>query len=134
MQRVRVISHPAGANVTVNGTSKGTTPVTLMLSRWGSHTVRIEMPGYKPYERKIQKSTNGWIWGNILVGGLIGLAVDTATGAIFELDEAVYAKLKRTGPAMDSFSQNLQLQSEFPVIAVQNPDPNWRKVGAMERM
>jgi hypothetical protein len=34
---------------------------------------------------KITKTVNGWVFGNILIGGLIGIAIDAATGSMFSL-------------------------------------------------
>lgn len=36
-------------------------------------------------EVTLVQTQNGWIWGNILVGGIIGLAIDFGTGAAYKL-------------------------------------------------
>ena len=37
--------------------------------------------------QQVSSSLNGWYWGNILVGGLIGmLIVDPISGAMYEID------------------------------------------------
>ncbi len=84
-QEIGLSSSPSGASVTVNGQQMGTTPVTLDLKRNGSHKIAIEMEGYQPYEITLTKSVSGWVWGNVLFGGLIGLAVDAIDGAIYKL-------------------------------------------------
>jgi hypothetical protein len=51
-----------------------------------SYTLRLEMPGYKVTEVELTPKMSGWYWGNLLVGGLIGmLAVDPATGAMWNI-------------------------------------------------
>jgi len=85
-QEIGVNSNPSGAKVFVNGASMGTTPATLNLDRSGSHKIRIELDGYQPYEMTLTKSVSGWVWGNILFGGLIGLAVDAIDGALYDLN------------------------------------------------
>lgn len=93
-QEVGISSSPSGATVIVNGQQMGTTPVTLDLKRKGSHKITIEMDGYQPYEMALTKSTSGWVWGNVLLGGLIGLAVDAIDGALYKVNpELVQAQL-----------------------------------------
>jgi hypothetical protein len=93
-QEIGVSSSPTGARVLVNGSQMGTTPATLNLKRNGSHRIRLELDGYQPYEMTLTKSVSGWVWGNIVFGGLIGLAVDAIDGAIYKLSpEQVSAQL-----------------------------------------
>src|SRR6266566_2573403 len=75
-QDVGVSSNPTGAQVSVDGQIKGTTPVVANLTRKDNHIVRSELAGYKPYETTVTRKVRGWVWGNIVFGGLIGLAVD----------------------------------------------------------
>lgn len=52
-----------------------------------SYTVSITKEGYEPKKVTIECRFNGWYFGNILIGGLIGmLIVDPATGAMYRLD------------------------------------------------
>lgn len=51
-----------------------------------SYTLRLELPGYKPTEVELTPKMSGWYWGNLVLGGLIGmLAVDPATGAMWNI-------------------------------------------------
>ena len=84
-QAVRVKSQPAGARVVVDGCETGVTPLTVRLSRMGSHRVRVELDGYEPYEVPLVKRASRNIEGNILVG-FAPVVVDVLTGAVFELD------------------------------------------------
>lgn len=99
-QNITVKSEPAGASISITdrGGQKihtGVTPATVSLKRGAGYfkseqyTVRFEKPGFEPTEVKIIGSVNGWYFGNILIGGLIGmLAVDPATGAMYTLAPA----------------------------------------------
>lgn len=50
------------------------------------YRIVIEKPGYKPTEVRVRANINGWYFGNILFGGLIGMViVDPITGAMFTL-------------------------------------------------
>ncbi|GAA5318044.1 MAG: hypothetical protein Aseana_01070 [Candidatus Pelagadaptatus aseana] len=43
----------------------------------------------------IDSSVDGWYWGNIIFGGILGmLIVDPATGAMFELPESVSSQIQ----------------------------------------
>ena len=44
------------------------------------------MPGYETAEVALTPKMSGWYWGNLLIGGLIGmLAVDPATGSMWNI-------------------------------------------------
>jgi hypothetical protein len=48
--------------------------------------VRIDEEGFKPHQLNIDGAVNGWYFGNIIFGGLIGmLAADPSTGGMFTL-------------------------------------------------
>jgi len=44
-----------------------------------------EYPGYEPQQIKLHNKAQGWVWGNVLLGGGIGLIVDCVSGASDEL-------------------------------------------------
>lgn len=85
-QDVGISSNPAGALVKVDGIDKGMTPCNLLLKRDESHTVTIEKEGYQPASATLSKSVSGWVWGNVLIGGLVGLGVDAITGGFWTLE------------------------------------------------
>ena len=90
-----ITSDPAGAKLTVTDVkgqkiSENTTPTNISLKRSGGYFVpgqyklTFEAPGYYPSEVSLKATMNGWYLGNIMFGGLIGLAfVDPATGAMW---------------------------------------------------
>ncbi len=98
---VRVSSKPDGALCTVSdkkGTviTKAVTPTIFMLKSGdgyfgsASYTLMFEKEGYQRASKELSTSLNGWYWGNIVLGGLIGmLIVDPITGAMWSLDESV---------------------------------------------
>jgi hypothetical protein len=89
---------PAGAQVQITnrrGISvfTGQTPATLLLKSGAgffaseSYMIKLTMPGYAEKIIPVRCSLNGWYFGNIIFGGLIGLLiVDPATGAMYRLD------------------------------------------------
>jgi hypothetical protein len=100
-QAVRVSSTPKGADVFVNDELVGKTPMSIRLPRKDDHHVRIEKAGYEAYEKELRSGMNAWMFGNILLGGLIGLGVDLLSGASSGLDRTNVSPtlVKARGPA-----------------------------------
>lgn len=80
-QTVKINSQPSGASVKIDGNVSGVTPTKAELSRKTSHRVEITLAGHKAYEITLEPHFNGATLGNILLGGIIGFAVDGSTGA-----------------------------------------------------
>lgn len=80
----------------------GETPATVTLDsssgyfQRGAYTIVFSKEGYADQTIPLSSSLNGWYWGNILLGGLIGmLIVDPATGAMWKLPEDVSGNLSK---------------------------------------
>jgi hypothetical protein len=86
-QDIGVSSNPSGANVLVDNQKKLITPAAVELKRNQSHTFLFHKDGYKDDSFVITSGTSGWVWGNILIGGLIGTAVDFASGGARKLSQ-----------------------------------------------
>ncbi|HQE84499.1 MAG TPA: PEGA domain-containing protein [Candidatus Hydrogenedentes bacterium] len=82
-------SEPVGAKVTTSIGLTGTTPATFKVSRKGGFTVTIEKEGYQPVTVQVSSQIAGagaaGMAGNIILGGLIGAAVDAGSGATRQL-------------------------------------------------
>ncbi|MNZ63793.1 hypothetical protein D3C78_819470 [compost metagenome] len=83
----------------------GTTPAQVSLDSASgymdgeTYTVEYHAPGYQKAFSTIQSSINGWYWGNIGFGGLIGwFLVDPSTGAMFKLPPSTGATLAVAQP------------------------------------
>ncbi len=61
------------------------TPGSVQVQK-GSGTVQITCtkPGYQAAQNMQSSGVNGWVFGNILIGGLVGAVVDLASGAAYE--------------------------------------------------
>lgn len=93
-QKIGISSSPTGANVSVDNQPRGMTPLFVDLKRKDTHLVRMEKSGFDVFETAITRHTSGWVWGNIIFGGLIGLAVDAISGGIHRLEpEQIHATL-----------------------------------------
>src|SRR5690606_14130028 len=61
----------------------------------GDFNLRIEKEDYQPVDILLTQSKDGWLWGNILFGGLIGLGIDFISGDAYDLDpELINANLE----------------------------------------
>lgn len=81
---------PSGAVVkTTNNFSCEGTPCTFKMSRKAEFGVTITKPGYKTWTGQVTNKVSGaggaGMAGNVLLGGLIGAAVDAGTGAMLSL-------------------------------------------------
>ena len=98
-QKVNVASTPPGAQVQLDGANQGTTPLALQLKRkTKSYAVRLTLDGYEPYEVTLNRGVSAWLFGNAVIGGLIGLGVDVISGGMYKLKpKEINAELKPVG-------------------------------------
>lgn len=91
-QDLAITSSPGGSSVSIDGVPSGTTPVVVPVKRLHAHVVKVERPGYYPFEASVVPMTSTWEWGNVIFAGLIGLAVDAWTGGMYDLSrESIHA-------------------------------------------
>jgi hypothetical protein len=64
-QDIGISSSPTNADVSIDGLTKGHTPVIANLSRKDNHIVRLTLPGYAPAELTLTRGVSGWVWGNL---------------------------------------------------------------------
>lgn len=127
-QQVGISSSPSNAGVAINGVNIGSTPVMVDLKRKDSHIVRISLAGYETYETTLTRKVSGWVWGNIVFGGLIGLVVDSSTGGMYKLTpEQIQAEL-RSGQA-----NVLNTEDGLFITFVLRANSDWEKVGELTR-
>ncbi|HEN8797503.1 TPA: hypothetical protein U8251_000015 [Pseudomonas putida] len=116
---VAVSSAPMGASFEItdkNGTvvHTGNTPSTVTLKSGKgyfsgqTYTLRFKKEGYPDKTVELDSSLSGWYWGNILIGGIIGLLiVDPLTGAMYKLPEFASADMGK--PLADIGAQPLKV-------------------------
>jgi len=85
--KLDINSNPQGAQVYVNGGYMGDTPVRLKLVSKHTYSIEFRKEGYKTKTVNITNKVGvGWVILDVL-GGLIPVIIDAATGAWYELDQ-----------------------------------------------
>jgi hypothetical protein len=97
-QKVRIASTPPGAQVSITNragavVSTGSTPFEVKLKKGAgyfkseTYTLNFTMPGYQTQQARLTPKISGWYFGNIAIGGLLGMVgIDPATGAMYKLE------------------------------------------------
>jgi len=80
-QDIHVTSDPPGVRVKADTGVEAVTPANLTLPRSKPHTLVAEYPNAEPQQKELQCGMNGWLIGNVLIGGIIGIVIDVASGA-----------------------------------------------------
>lgn len=118
---VTISSDPTGAKVTIkkmDGTTahEGITPFTVTLPSdagfldRANYRVEFVKEGYESSEQLMAAKINGWYFGNIVFGGIIGfLIVDPATGAMWKLNDTFVVSLPELPkqPALEAITANV---------------------------
>lgn len=95
---ISVNSNPSGATVSItdkkgNEVFKGQSPAIATLKSGSGffsraqYQVKVSLAGFSEQIIPVTYKLNGWYWGNLLLGGVLGmLIIDPATGAMWKLD------------------------------------------------
>lgn len=125
---VQVSSAPTGAAFEITDKEgkvvhSGNTPSTITLKsghgyfKGETYSLRFKKDGYSDKVVTLDSSLSGWYWGNILLGGPVGmLIVDPLTGAMYKLPESVSADMG-SPIAQPSASKDL------PVVMIDSLSP-----------
>ena len=116
---VSVQTNPTGAECLISKVSgaplhTGKTPITLNLDAssapfWpATYKVKCSKDGYQTSSSEISAYINGWYFGNIMLGGVLGmLIVDPLTGAMWRLSDTHIVNLVEDKSIFNISSQNL---------------------------
>ncbi|MEO6067408.1 MAG: hypothetical protein ABIQ41_05450 [Gemmatimonadales bacterium] len=69
--------------------ASGDAPQSVRLPRKNEYQIDFTAPGFQPQTIALTKGTNGWIFGNLVVGWIVGFAIDFATGSAYKLEPSV---------------------------------------------
>lgn len=125
---VAIDSTPSGVSFFVTNADgarvhSGTTPSTVTLGTKGgyfksqAYTIHLTRPGMPTKEYALRSQTDGWYWGNLLLGGFLGmLIVDPLTGAMFKYPAEVNV-------ALDSTAQRSQPVRTLTIASIDTLTP-----------
>lgn len=124
MQEIGFRSTPEGATVLVGGKVVGTTPISARIKKSDGQAVTFEKDGYKTVTVPMTARLNGWFWGNIVFGGLLGSTTDSGSGAMHEYSPSQYmATLEPLGAGpleSDTMRGPRQKARDFIIIGYRN--------------
>ena len=127
-QDIGISSSPTNAQVTVDSQPAGQTPYVAKLSRKKNHIISLNVPGYERADLTVTRGTSGWVWGNLVFGGLIGLGVDAVSGGLYKLTpDQLTGTLAKQGASVAPTKDGIY------VVMVKAVDPSWVKVGQLEK-
>lgn len=94
-QELTIDSNPKGAKIFLGNLVKGevinlsdsglVTPSKVTVSRKDA-VIILKEEGYEDTNIILTKRINGWVFGNIIFGGVIGISIDSSTGAANRYD------------------------------------------------
>lgn len=88
VDQIQIVSEPSGAAARTSIGHSCTTPCTLTVDRKAEFTVSVVKDGYReanvPVATKLAGAGAAGLAGNIIIGGIVGVVADAATGATLE--------------------------------------------------
>jgi hypothetical protein len=137
-QKVSIASTPPGAQVSIKNragqvVSTGSTPFEAKLKKGAgyfkseSYMLDFTMPGYQPRQAKLTPRISGWYFGNIAIGGLLGMVcIDPVTGAMYKLepkDVAITLEALKVAQAPDEGGLVVVATTQLPEDVVKRLRP-----------
>lgn len=116
-QTIDIATNPSGAKCALyrDGEKIGTvdsTPGSVTVSRKSSDlTIGCTKDNYDFSKSKNESDVNGWVFGNLGIGGILGLVVDFATGSIYAYDSNTTVDMQHLLPGVGAPAA---LPDQFP--------------------
>lgn len=120
---VSINSTPDGAKYVITNrdghkVDSGVTPATVTMKsssgyfKGETYTILMEKDGFELKTYVLTSTIDGWYWGNILLGGLVGmLIVDPATGAMYNLPD-------RADVSLDMLAESSSSQDTVAIATI----------------
>ena len=94
------------------------------MARRKNHLLLLRIDGYQPYELPLKRKLDGWVFGNLVIGGIPGIAIDFLTGSIYRLTPRdIYPTL-----TINSSTGS----DEVALYVTMSPDPSWEMIGKLK--
>ena len=124
---ISINSRPSEANISISNSKgieiySGNTPAVVNLKgsegffKKATYQVKFMKEGYNEKVVPVNFKIDGWYWGNIVFGGLIGmLIVDPASGAMYKLEtEFLNETLTQSAANIDTSGLRIYAINEIP--------------------
>ncbi|MEI6143375.1 MAG: tetratricopeptide repeat protein, partial [Mariniphaga sp.] len=112
-QRVLVETEPSGSRVFIDKKDQNfVTPCEIKVKRKKQIVFSFQKDGFKDEEKTVDAKFNPVVLGNVILGGLIGGAVDYGTGAWWKYENIVFSQLK---------NEEVKLNEAPPIQEPENP-------------
>ena len=89
-QSFTVTSEPSGADIRFSNGFACVTPCTIVIDRRPGFSVTASKEGYRTITTSVESRVRGGggaaVAGNVLAGGIVGIGVDSLTGAMNDLE------------------------------------------------
>ena len=128
-QQVFIDSEPRGVRCRVYN-SRGTvdfrrTPfVTDVKRSFSDLTTVCNKPGYLTAQEVTSSSSNGWIWGNLIIGGLLGLIMDLTSGNSFDYPQNIVVILDEAEDLSSLDKDDDEFEEFFKTVKVEKVKEN----------
>ena len=99
---IPVNSYPQEAFCNISGQNVRTPSQVALNHTCNDVTVTCHKDGYYDSSGQIVSSTNPWVFGNILFGGIVGLLIDAASGNMCHFTEGTEVALEQKLPVAGS--------------------------------
>ncbi|MGI0119294.1 hypothetical protein [Zooshikella sp. RANM57] len=106
---------------------QGTTPETVSLNAGNGYfsgadyTVTFSREGYNDLTINLESTVDGWYWGNLFFGGLIGmLIVDPATGAMYKLPPEINSDMTPNANQLSIMTLDTVAPEDLPKLVKVN--------------
>jgi hypothetical protein len=120
-------TNPKNIEVKIEGIQNGekfskVTPFKVELSRSSDYKIIVQTPHYKSEEIVLRRKITGWFWGNLLIGGLIGMGIDGLSGNMWDHNQHVVSlNLETLADAPETVKLNIP-------VTVQRPNTSYETI------
>lgn len=97
-QSITLTSTPTGASVYIGHSKLCDTPCRPRVENWRIKALEVRKPGYVPAQISAASEVDATTFGNILAGGLLGVAIDVASGRVVKYQDSIHVRLEHEQP------------------------------------
>ena len=93
-QPITLTSMPTGASVYAGHAKLCDTPCRPRVEDWRIQSLEVRKQGYIPVQLSAASDVDATTFGNILMGGVLGVAIDVASGRVVKYEDSIHVNLE----------------------------------------